>query len=951
MKKLLILSSLALALLIPTACGTKNESPDNSGDDVVEDVGKQNLNNEIKAAQQQLEAYAASKLLESGKTDDGTVASQVAEGKQKIATATTSATVNAYLEEEKTKVLQKINAIVVESGDTTDYQALKTSKQNELDAYKVTALSQSGKTDDGTVLLALNNGLDLIANAENNVDKINIAFESAKKLIDDAIVAIVVVDPNKEQLTYYAGLNEAIALEWNDSNAANAKVYYKSSTDNDYTKIDSELVRNYSGVGRADILGLPKGTYSIKVEQGDGGDDIIVSGITVYEQDRSGYAHFKNTTGVGAYDNTGKLKSNAKVIYVTDETKNTVQATINGSTQTGLVSILKAATSENEAVDVRIIGSIKTQQWNSKTHGTGKTSARQENLDNTFSAVDWVTTTNNELKNPGTSKSSNYYKISEPDIISYGINSMSTDVASGITHLDGLTNNVLKSISDGEYDSYYNELDVKFGNNITVEGVGTDASIYQWGFCFNQCNSVEVKNIEFSGYTEDAVGIQGASSDVTMYSDYWIHNCTFNSGKNNWDVTYENDKNEGDGSTDLKYAHDLTISYCRYNGTHKTALIGSSETSYQYNITFHHNYYNACGSRLPFTRNSNLHIYNCYYYGSTGTNMQVDDTAYAFIEGCYFEGTKNTFTTDGKKSNGYIKLYNNEITSSCSGTTFKNVTTVTSRTQSIGATCTPDKVTDYSTFDTNSELFYYDSTNKASDVLYLTTSEQAKNDCVKYSGTLASDSTAYPVSGRIIPSDPEPDNDIITATHVTSVPTEAGFYARILDGSEADLDLSTSNTATMSSSEIKVIDTNDNATTYAYYMFDETYTTGVVEYSLTFSVEDFGSKWNMVQFMDGQSSICVRSCGVDTSLKNMIGYSCKGTSEDTLTSTLFEKNKNYEVILTIDYTNSVVTLSVGGYSKTLTGYTPTAITGVCFQTAKAATTRNITSTIPTVTVK
>ena len=155
----------------------------------------------------------------------------------------------------------------------------------------------------------------------------------------------------------------------------------------------------------------------------------------------------------------------------------------------------------------------------------------------------------------------------------------------------------------------------------------------------------------------------------------------------------------------------------------------------------------------------------------------------------------------------------------------------------------------------------------------------------------------------------------------------------------------------MSSSEIKVTDTNDNATTYAYYMFDKTYTTGVVEYSLTFSIEDFGSKWNMVQFMDGQSSICVRSCGTDTSLKNMIGYSCEGTSEDTLTSTLFEKNKNYEVILTIDYTNSVVTLSVGGYSKTLTGYTPSAITGVCFQTAKTATTRNITSTIPTVTVK
>nr|MCR5112633.1 hypothetical protein [Acholeplasmatales bacterium] len=396
------------------------------------------------------------------------------------------------------------------------------------------------------------------------------------------------------------GYNEGAAITF--TSASTPSVYYSAANADSWIEIDSELIRATSSGYRADILGLSAGTYDIKVS--DGYYSKIAEDVTVTADDRSGYAHFNNTTGVGAYNNDGTLKSGAVVVYVTDETKNTVTATIGGTEYTGLSAIIQAQKNSSVPLDIRLLDEIQAQQWTYKAHGTGSTAARMTNLDETFASVNWETTSASQAS------SNDYYKIGEEDIISSGINTLSTTgvkydadgnatEVTGITHLDGLTNviNKCKKLQDSgyyEYDSYYNELDVREASNITVEGVGDSAGIFQWGFCFNQCNSIEVKNLEFSSYNEDAIGIQGGSAKNMNYHNFWIHNCTFNVGVNNWDVCYENDKTDGDGSTDFKFAYDLTISYCRYNKTHKTALIGSSSSSYQYDVTFHHNYYYKC---------------------------------------------------------------------------------------------------------------------------------------------------------------------------------------------------------------------------------------------------------------------------------------------------------------------------------------------------------------------
>lgn len=558
--------------------------------------------------------------------------------------------------------------------------------------------------------------------------------------ITEAITLTARFEKTTINITAFSGYNEGAYVEIakiSGLSLTDYSVSYKRESDTSYTEVDRELIRQNDTIIRCDIVGLSAGAYTIKVEAGTAA--FAVKEVTVSADDRSGYAHFGYTSGIGAYNDDGTLKSNAVVVYVTDENKNTVTAQIGGKTYTGLVKIIQACTKSSYALDIRILGEIQTTQWNVKSHGAGNTSARQNNLESLFNYV-------NDSSGWDESSSSNYSKLNEAQIISKGINSMSDDLNAGITQLNGLTNQVLrnKKADNGnyEYDSYYNMLDVSGGYNITIEGIGTDAAIYQWGFAFKKCNSIEIKNLYFHDYTEDAVGFEGSSSDID-YGNYWIHNCTFDIGVNNWDVCYEADKGDGDGSSDVKYCHNVTISYCQYNGTHKTNLIGSSDSAKQYNITLHHNYYNACGSRLPLVRQANIHMYNNYYYGSTGYSSSIRANCYAFVENCYYEGGKNSYevVTTSTYTGTAIKAYNNIYNGVNLSSGYKAENTVTSRTQTVESGCAPNG-TSFSNFDTNADLFYYDSTAKVSNVSNLLDTADVPQYCKTYSGVLKGDFTA-----------------------------------------------------------------------------------------------------------------------------------------------------------------------------------------------------------------
>lgn len=100
----------------------------------------------------------------------------------------------------------------------------------------------------------------------------------------------------------------------------------------DDKKIDTQLIRQYASYFRADVLGLKAGTYSIKVvpvnaEGKEMAGANTATNLVVKSHNREGFAHF-NFEGIGAYNNDGTLKLDAKVLYITASTAKTVSTDV-----------------------------------------------------------------------------------------------------------------------------------------------------------------------------------------------------------------------------------------------------------------------------------------------------------------------------------------------------------------------------------------------------------------------------------------------------------------------------------------------------------------------------------------------------------------------------------------------------------------------------------------------
>ncbi len=437
------------------------------------------------------------------------------------------------------------------------------------------------------------------------------------------------VPAEDDVITYAHSGEECAAFEWKDADANKAKVEYKLSSSNSYIPVDKELIRQISAdTARVDILGLKGGAkYDFRITTG-GGKIKIITGVEISSHDRSGYAHYNYTGGVGAYNDDGTLKSDATVIYVTEENKNNVD----GSGKS-IAEYLASARGNKKPIVVRIIGTVGAATWKEGNVTYTKTSGNTDSEGNLLP----------EAIVGANGKALDQKNWTQAELVAGGYNVLDT---SRFAELRGLSSTVKWDSSKQEFDSCWNDCQIREVKNITVEGVGEDAEIFQWGMTFKNCNSVEVRNIRFYDYTEDACSIEGSENSTTLsgfkHKNFWIHHNTFDIGVNYWDVCKEQDKHDGDGSTDFKYLSHITVSYNRYNGTHKTGLVGGSDSARQACFTFHHNYYNGCDQRMPLGRQANMHMYNNYYAGSGLYSISLRAGAYAFIENCVFTSGKST---------------------------------------------------------------------------------------------------------------------------------------------------------------------------------------------------------------------------------------------------------------------------------------------------------------------
>ena len=158
---------------------------------------------------------------------------------------------------------------------------------------------------------------------------------------------------------------ESVYLKWAPFEGASSYNVYV-----DGKKIDAQLIRQYASYFRADVLGLKAGSYSVKVVPVDAaGKEMAgantVSNLLVKNYNREGFAHF-NFEGIGAYNNDGTLKSDAKVLYITASTAKTVSTeVITGAknkkqTVKGLQAIIDAYQKGYDTTPIafRIIGKV-----------------------------------------------------------------------------------------------------------------------------------------------------------------------------------------------------------------------------------------------------------------------------------------------------------------------------------------------------------------------------------------------------------------------------------------------------------------------------------------------------------------------------------------------------------------------------------------------------------------
>lgn len=508
------------------------------------------------------------------------------------------------------------------------------------------------------------------------------------------------------------GLNEQIYISIDRNTDLTYKILYKESGENEFVSLDEKLIIESEKTVDCYIVGIRKGKYDIKIvaEGLDVSANKVYTDIDVAEQDRSGYAHFNSLEGIGAYNNDGTLKEGTKVIYVTNENKNTVTLEIDGIEYIGLVNILQAQYNSDTPMLVRVIGKITTNQWNYKNvepRLSDGSNATSDFFENTFSDQYGENLANLIVKmkgNGGGAKTYNYRTT--PD----GLSEVRlTNGGTKYTNYKGSDFPAFTGKSVFDDDSYYNMLEVKGSKNITIEGIGPDAEFFQFGISFEECSNIEVKNITFTDYPEDALNFLGGDrGDMAKFGRYWVHSCTFNRGYNAWDISGERDKYAGDGSIDFNNVSNLTLSYNHFNNSKKSMLFGSGDSEGCMNFTMHHNYFYKVESRLPLGRNVNIHSYNNYFDQSKNCS-DIRVGSYLFSENNYFNSTSKPFIISSSAVKSYGDIF---VNSSSNGATI-----VTDRTQTVNSNCKPDKITNYSAFDTNSKLFYYNEAEKRSDVV------------------------------------------------------------------------------------------------------------------------------------------------------------------------------------------------------------------------------------------
>ncbi len=487
---------------------------------------------------------------------------------------------------------------------------------------------------------------------------------SNKLLTLCAMAAFASTAEAKVNITESNGWFESVYVKWaNDlTNYSSYNVYCKASGDASYTKLDKELVRNYVSYGRADAVGIKAGKYTLKVVpvKSDGTEDTAEAAetgeLTATAHDRTGFAFSSMTEG---------KKNKAGVTF----------APADG------------------------LGAYKPD-------GTLKDNAR----------VVYVTANTAKSVSLGINTGSKEETFTGIQQIVYGYQK-GADSRPLCIRLVG-------TVKDTDCDKFLSSsegIQIKGANsympiNITIEGVGDDATVWGFGFLLRNVCSVELRNFGIMLCMDDCISIDTDNEHI------WVHNIDLFYGNTGGD----SDQAKGDGTIDLKGdSKYLTFSYNHLYDSGKASLCGMKSESGPNYITYHHNWFDHSDSRHPRIRTMSVHAYNNYFDGNAKYGVGVTMGGSAFVEANYFRNCKYPMliskqgtdaTGDGTfsgENGGVIKAYNNVIKNAkrlvyyAKDNTDFDAYEASSRGEAVPSSVTAKAGgTTYSNFDTDSKVMY-----------------------------------------------------------------------------------------------------------------------------------------------------------------------------------------------------------------------------------------------------
>ncbi len=254
-------------------------------------------------------------------------------------------------------------------------------------------------------------------------------------------------------------------------------------------------------------------------------------------------------------------------------------------------------------------------------------------------------------------------------------------------------------------------------NNVTIEGIGNDATLNGIGILLLNSSNIEIRNLGFMFFYEDAIGIEKDNNNI------WIHNNDFFYGEERENNDTGENKFKGDGSVDIKASKYITISYNHFYDSGKTSLCGLiDDLDY---ITYHHNWFDHSDQRLPRVRYASVHIYNNYYDSCSKYCIGASMNASIFAEENVFKDCNSPILISSQGSDvpslkmsgedgGMIKAYNNLFKGKNKETVYANEDAI--QFDAYLANSREEKVPEeykcfqgnyiYNNFDTNSEIMY-----------------------------------------------------------------------------------------------------------------------------------------------------------------------------------------------------------------------------------------------------